>query len=131
MKKINKNNGQVMLLAVLVISGTILGATTVAGMLMLNQLRQATNIGLSMQAIFAADTGIEWELFKLFKPDDVLANPALEPVMENKTCILTATKDLKIKSVGCAGGDPTLICKPDVCSRPITRAFEVFLSPAD
>ncbi|MEK7114777.1 MAG: hypothetical protein AAB847_00215 [Patescibacteria group bacterium] len=124
-------NGQVMLLAVLVISGTILGATTVAGMLMLNQLRQATNIGLSMQAIFAADTGIEWELFKLFKPEDATANSGLEPIMENKTCVLTELDGLKIKSVGCAGGDPTLVCKPDVCPRPITRAFEVFLAPID
>ena len=51
-KEIFKQKGQVMLLAVLVLSGTILGATTIAGLLMLNQLRQATNIGLSMQAIF-------------------------------------------------------------------------------
>jgi len=123
--------GQVMLLAVLVISGTILGATTVAGMLMLNQLRQATNVGLSMQAIFAADTGIEWELFKLFKPANVLANPGLEPVMENKTCLLTESDGLKIKSVGCAGGDPALTCRLDTCLRPVTRAFEVFLTPVD
>ena len=132
MLKINyMRKGQVMLLAVLVISGTILGATTIAGMLMLNQLRQATNIGLSMQAIFAADTGIEWELFKLFKSDDALANPALAPVMENKTCILTEADNLGIKSIGCAGGDPTLACRPGVCPRPVTRAFEVFLAPID
>ena len=120
-----------MLLAVLVISGTILGATTIAGMLMLNQLRQATNIGLSMQAIFAADTGIEWELFKLFKPDDALANPALAPIMENKTCLLTESDGVGIKSIGCAGGSPTQVCEPNTCSRPVTRAFEVFLTPVD
>ncbi len=123
--------GQVMLLAVLVISGTILGATTIAGMLMLNQLRQATNIGLSMQAIFAADTGIEWELFKLFKPDDAINNPTLAPVMENKTCLLTKLDGVGIKSIGCAGGSPSLVCKPDACPRPITRAFEVFLEPVN
>ena len=87
-----------MLLAVLVISGTILGATTIAGLLMLNQIRQAANIGLSLQAIFAADTGVEWELFKLFKSDIVAANPDLAPVMGNQTCLVTSSEGDTIKS---------------------------------
>ena len=118
-----------MLLAVLVLSGTVLGATTIAGLLMLNQLRQATNVGLSAQAIFAADTGIEWELFKLFKPDIVADNPDLSPIMANRTCIITSSDVNGIKSVGCAGGSPGLVCDITAtkCPRPVNRAFEVFL----
>ena len=55
--------GQVMLLTVLIVSGTILGATTIAGLLMLYQLRQVTNFGYSVQAFFAADTGAECAFF--------------------------------------------------------------------
>ena len=120
-----------MLLAVLVISGTILGATTIAGLLMLNQIRQATNIGLSMQAIFAADTGVEWELFKLFKTDVATANPDLVPIMSNQTCLVASSENETIKSVGCAGGGLGIACRTDTCPRPINRAFEIFLQSVD
>lgn len=123
-----KNNGQVMLLAVLVLSGTILGATTIAGLLMLNQIWQATNVGHSTQAIFAADTGVEWELFKLFQPDTADANPDLAPIMTNRTCIQTALKNSVLQSVGCAGGRIDTRCdSAPRCPRPVNRAFEVVL----
>lgn len=122
-----------MLLSVLIISGAILGATAIAGLLMLNQVRQATNVSLSTQALFAADTGIEWELFKLFKPDILADNPDLEPKMENNTCIYTSTdpgpvgEGFSLRSIGCAGGNPEIVCRPDACPRPVNRAFEVVL----
>lgn len=58
-----------MLMTVLIISGTILGATTIAGLLTLYQLRQSANVSDSAKAIYAADTGIEYELFRIFKTD--------------------------------------------------------------
>lgn len=116
-----------MLLSVLVISGTILGATTIAGLLMLYQIRQATNISLSTQAYFAADAGVEWELFKLFKSDIAAANPDLAPTMTNRTCVVTRVDDTTIKSVGCAGGAPTATCRPAACSRPVVRSLSIFL----
>lgn len=61
--------GQVMLMTVLIISGTILGATTIAGLITLNQIRQSANVSDSAKAIYAADTGIEYELFRIFKTD--------------------------------------------------------------
>ncbi len=61
--------GQVMLMTVLIISGTILGATTIAGLLTLYQLRQSASVSDSTRAIYAADTGIEYELFRIFKTD--------------------------------------------------------------
>jgi uncharacterized protein YggU (UPF0235/DUF167 family) len=65
--KKNKS-GQAMLLAVLALGGTMLGATTIAGFLMLYQIRQATDFENSAKAIFAADAGTEWALYSYFKP---------------------------------------------------------------
>jgi hypothetical protein len=125
--------GQVMLLSVLIISGAILGTTAIAGLLMLFQVRQATNITLSMQALFAADTGVEWELFKLFKSDVLAENPDLDPKMTNDTCIFTSTdsgpvgEGFRLRSIGCAGGGAGVTCRPNNCPRPVNRAFEVVL----
>ena len=72
--------GQVMLLTVLLLGGTILGATTIAGYLMIQKIQIASDITNSTKAIFAAATGIEWELFRKFKdpnfPKPVLSNGA-------------------------------------------------------
>lgn len=58
--------GQAMLLAVLTLGGTMLGVTTIAGLLMLYQIRQATDFTYSAQALFAADAGTEWALYEFF-----------------------------------------------------------------
>ncbi len=52
-----------MLLTVTIISASILGATTIAGTLMLYQIRQANDILNSTKAIYAADAGIERGLY--------------------------------------------------------------------
>lgn len=59
-----------MLITVLALSGTILGATAIAGLLMLYQLRQSNDVINSNKAIFAADSGLEWRLYKFFKADN-------------------------------------------------------------
>jgi hypothetical protein len=66
MKQRDWRSGQAMLTAVLSISGAILGATTVAGFLMLYQLRASTDSENSAKAIFAADSGVEWTLFDYY-----------------------------------------------------------------
>ena len=66
MKQRDRRFGQAMLSAVLSISGAILGATTVAGFLMLYQLRASTDSENSAKAIFAADSGVEWTLFDYY-----------------------------------------------------------------
>jgi hypothetical protein len=63
MKKQNSRSGQAMLIAVLSLGGAILGATTVAGLLTLYQIRATTDTANSAKAIFAADAGVEWALF--------------------------------------------------------------------
>lgn len=60
------NSGQAMLLTVLALGGTILGATTIAGLLMLYQIRQTTDMANSAKAIYAADAGVEVGLYNFF-----------------------------------------------------------------
>ncbi|HUC02122.1 MAG TPA: hypothetical protein VMA75_04470 [Candidatus Paceibacterota bacterium] len=62
----NKRSGQAMLIAVLSLGGAILGATTVAGLLTLYQIRATTDTQNSAKAIFAADAGTEWALFSYY-----------------------------------------------------------------
>jgi len=70
--------GQVMLITVLALSGTILGATTIAGLLMMYQLRQSTDAVSSAKAVYAADAGIEWRLYRFFKVDGQTCNAACD-----------------------------------------------------
>lgn len=58
-----------MLLVVLAIGGTLLGATTLGGMLLAYQIRQSADLANSTRAIFAADAGLEWAL-KVFVTTD-------------------------------------------------------------
>jgi len=53
------NSGQTMILTVMMLTGAILSATAISALLVLFQLRQASDIKASTQAIFAADSGVE------------------------------------------------------------------------
>jgi len=106
-----KLKGQVMLLTVLILGGSILGASTIAGYLMLLKIRGASDITNSTKAIFAADTGIEWELYKQFK-DSGYPKPSLS----NNTNFTSSNDTQRIKSIG--------------QSSSIFRAFELELSGA-
>lgn len=114
--------GQVMLLTVLIVSGTILGATTIAGLLMVYQIRQAINFGESLQALFAADTGLEWQLYRKFQKSDY-PEPVLSPDT-NASFVTTVDASSSIQSVGCAGALITNARKGS-CPRPVNRAFEL------
>jgi hypothetical protein len=48
-----------MLLIMIALGGTLLGATTIAGLLMMYQIRQSADLRDSNMAIFAADAGLE------------------------------------------------------------------------
>jgi len=74
--------GQAMLITVLAISGTLLGATTVAGLLMVYQLRQSVDAGTSAKAIFAADSGLEYGLYKFFYPTSTLSVPSFTNIIQ-------------------------------------------------
>jgi hypothetical protein len=55
-----------MILTTLALGGAILGATTIAGLLLLYQIRATTDSESSAKAIFAADAGVEWTLFDFY-----------------------------------------------------------------
>ena len=55
-----------MLLAIITLGGAILGATTIAGLLILFQVKATEDAVHSTQAIFAADSGTEWALFDFY-----------------------------------------------------------------
>ena len=98
-----------MLLTILVIGGLLLGASAIAGLLMVYQIRQSSDITNSTKAIFAADTGIEWGLYGMFKDQDYP-----KPIMTNQADFSTTVYGTSsIKSVG--------------SSQRASRAFEVTL----
>ncbi len=100
-----------MLLTVVLLSGVILGTTAISGTLMLNQVRQATNATDSQKAIFAADAGIEWELYKYFKDSKYP-----QPLMTNGALFETASTTGRIKSIGFSDS-----------RRRVARSFQVDL----
>ena len=104
------NRGQVMLLTVMLLSGTVLGATSIAGLLTIYQLRQSSNAADSMRALYAADTGIEWEFYKNNKDKDY-PKPTMSNGTEFETKVVGANV---IKATGFADSN-----------RKVGRAFEV------
>ena len=77
-----------MLLTVLTIGGTILGATTLAGLLVLYQIRQSTDLANSAKAVFAADAGVEWGLYQIYSSASGTA-----PIMGNGASFKVACYD--------------------------------------
>ncbi len=89
-----------MLLTVLILGGTILGATTIAGYLMLQKIQIASNITNSTRAIFGADSGLEWEMYRKF------VNAEQEkPAFSNGVTFTTVVAEdgSFIKSIGTSG----------------------------
>lgn len=118
---LRRESGQVMLVTVLALSGTILGATTIAGLLMLYQIRQSTDMVNSAKAIYAADAGIEYELYRFFKDDEYddinpLSNGAS---FETKVVEKISADGVTIESI---------VIKSTGKSNKIARAFETILS---
>ena len=105
-----RNNGQVMLLTVMLLSGTVIGATAIAGLLTIYQLRQSSNASDSMKALYASDAGLEWEFYKNNKDKDY-AKPMLSNGAEFETKV---TPSKTIKSTGFADQN-----------HKVARAFEV------
>jgi hypothetical protein len=76
-----------MILTVLMLGGTLLGATTIAGLLMLFQVRQAADIASSAKAFFAADSGIEWAWYQFihgYNEDETTPLPGTTVVIDGQ-----------------------------------------------
>jgi hypothetical protein len=118
---INNKSGQVMLMTVIMLSGAILASTSLAGLLVLYQLRQSTDAASSAKAIFAADSGIERALYKEKKgssdpyPLKQTLSNSTQGNITQYTVTQDATNPLLIKSIGQSGRT--------------ARAFQADLSP--
>ena len=66
-----------MLLSIIAIGGTLIAATTLAGLLMTYQLHGMSGIADSAKAIFAADTGLDWGLYQNVHPTSTDPAPSL------------------------------------------------------
>jgi hypothetical protein len=101
-KKKSDCSGQAMLIAVLSLGGAILGATTVAGLLTLYQIRATTDTANSARAIFAADAGTEWALFNHYCA-------AANPERCGSAQVASGTQDIAPPTFSASNGDtPTL-----------------------
>lgn len=94
-----------MLLSAILIGGSILVATSIAGYLMLLQVRQSTNIANSGKAITAASTGIDWALYQRKNENDNYVSKTLGSEYFNNGAEVKITKEGSIitsvgKSVG-------------------------------
>jgi len=120
-KQPKSKSGQVMLLTAVLISGIVLSATSLAGLLTIYQLRQVTDVNSSTKAIFAADTGIEWELYKKFgdskayPPHGANTNVGLDNGATFQTFLTTDPSNPSlVNSVGTSGRS--------------SRAFQIYFS---
>ena len=71
LKNIKKEKGQVMMIVVMVLSSVMIGATAIAGLLTSRQIRQTADAGNFSKAVFAADAGFEWRMYKFIKDEFV------------------------------------------------------------
>lgn len=114
-----------MLITVLVLTGTILGATTIAGLLTLYQLRQATDVVNSTKAVFAADSGLEWRLYKFFKKDSHVC----EDCPNGGVCPQPLFDDSNVVfETACISSENQISVKSTGISHDAARAFEMILS---
>ncbi|KKU14567.1 MAG: hypothetical protein UX23_C0013G0006 [Parcubacteria group bacterium GW2011_GWB1_45_9] len=92
-------------MTVMVLSGIMVGTTVIAGTLIKNQIRQTVGVVQSNQAIYAADAGLEWELYRFFvnnaEPKPSIGGASIQ------TCSPVGTRcagfESKIRSIGTAG----------------------------
>ena len=99
MKKINKKqSGIALLLTIIILSAVTLIAVLIADIVIV-QLKLAKDIGDSQAAIYAADSGVEWQLYQIRKGVSVSS-----PVMSNgaivETTVVGAAPNFTIKSLG-------------------------------
>lgn len=105
----NNQKGIALLLTVIIISVVMLIATLIAN-IVITQLKLAGDIKDSTTAIYAADSGVEWQLYQIRNGASVLA-----PVMSNGATV----------SVTVTGTSPNFTIKSLGSYRTVKRQFEV------
>lgn len=110
MKKINKNqSGIALLLTMIILSATMLIATLIAA-IVVTQLKLSSDVNNSTIAVYAADSGVEWQLYQIRQGASVPT-----PVMSNGATISTTV----------TGSLPNFTIKSLGAHREVERQFEV------
>lgn len=96
--KNNKENGIALLLTVIILSIVILISVLIANIVIV-QLKLAKDIDDSQAAVYAADSGVEWQLYRIKKgvlvPSPVMSNGAVV-----ETTVTGVAPNFTIKSLG-------------------------------
>ena len=130
--KSSPRSGQAMIIAVLAISGAIIGATSIAGLLLLYQIRATTDSVNSAKAIFAADTGVNWALYNYFQ-SSVPVPPPIPPepnAIGDGATVTIACYDNNNNMVNCNNIASTTSARTEGDSNGNRRAFLVNLADA-
>lgn len=99
--------GQIMILAVLALGGTVLAATTIAGFLMVYQIRQSTDLSHSAEAILAADAGAECILYDRFATSSAAAPCPGAQTLANGASFVSECFDDAFASWACSSATST------------------------
>ena len=102
MKTINKKQSGIALILTVIISSVVLLIAGLIASIVMTQLKLASDISDSTIAIYAADSGVEWQLYQIRYGASVPA-----PVMSNSasisTTIIGSYPNFTIKSLGSYG----------------------------
>lgn len=110
MKQTNKNqSGIALLLTIVILSAVLLVAVLIANIIIV-QFRLSSDINFSTIAIYAADSGVEWQLYQIRTGTSVPA-----PVMSNGATISTTV----------TGTLPSFTIKALGTYKEVKRQFEV------
>jgi|SRR3989338_3860726 len=107
MKESKKNkqntaqNGIALLLTLIILSIVTLIAVLIADIVIV-QLKLAKDIGDSQAAIYASDSGVEWQLYQIRKGVSV-ASPAMLNGATVETTVIGSYPNFTIKSLGSYG----------------------------
>lgn len=121
--------GQVMIMTTLAIGGTILGAATIAGLLIVYQIRQTTDLADSAKAIFAADAGIEWGLYNFFHATTPIGDP--NPLSSGAEFVIKCYDgEIPPNLINCSALSTTSSIRSIGTARGVSRAFLIYLQTA-
>jgi hypothetical protein len=87
-------------MSILILS-VVLTAGMVLMMVFIKDLKQSVETSLSVQAFYAADSAMEWQLYAKFNPN---SSYAVAPIMNNSTSFEYATSnDQILQTIGTIG----------------------------
>lgn len=120
-----------MIFATIAIGGTVLAAATIAGLLVLYQLRQAGDFSSSAVAIFAADAGTEFGLYNFYQSTSTKQESTLTLSNTDTGLALDCLDDAgDVVGCGIVGNTSATLLRTLGTYRGTTRAFLLQLDVA-